>query len=358
MKKIIIVGLTVLSIFVSFACANSKEKNSSDAAGDTKDTNIEEKYMDLSDGLYAEISTSKGDILLELEYKKTPMTVANFVGLAEGKLDNTKGEEPFYDGLKFHRVIDNFMIQGGDPNGNGTGGPGYKFPDEFDSSLRHSGPGILSMANSGPGTNGSQFFITHVETPWLNDKHTVFGHVVEGQDVVDSIAQGDVMDKVTIIRKGADAEAFKADQETFDKFVKDSASRAAAKLEEARKEELDLIKKNWPDAEKTESGLMYIVRQEGDGNGSPKMGSTVTCHYEGTLLDGTLFDSSIKRGEPIDFQIGQVIQGWNEALMSMTKGEKRTLIIPPELGYGERGYPGVIPENAYLIFEVELIDFK
>ena len=146
---------------------------------------------DLPEGVYAKIKTDKGDITLSLTYKKTPLTVMNFVGLAEGKIDNTakKPGELFYNGLKFHRVIKDFMIQGGDPMGNGSGGPGYSFADEFNSELKHDGPGILSMANSGPNTNGSQFFITHKATTHLNGKHTVFGKVIKGQDIVNNIAK-------------------------------------------------------------------------------------------------------------------------------------------------------------------------
>jgi peptidyl-prolyl cis-trans isomerase A (cyclophilin A) len=162
------------------------------------------KYKHLPDGLYAEVQTTKGNILLFLEFQKAPLTVASFVGLAEGKIENTAKPvgTPFYDNLKFHRVIADFMIQGGDPAGNGSGGPGYAFKDEFHSDLKHSGPGILSMANSGKFTNGSQFFITHKETAWLNNKHAVFGHVVEGQDIVNAIAQGDTINHIKIIRKG------------------------------------------------------------------------------------------------------------------------------------------------------------
>jgi len=313
----------------------------------------------LDDGLYAELDTTKGKILLSLEFEKTPMTVVNFTGLAEGKIDGGRGKnKPYYDGLKFHRVIDNFMIQGGCPLGTGTGGPGYKFPDEFDSSLRHSGPGILSMANSGPGTNGSQFFITHVETPWLDDKHTVFGHVVEGMDIVNKIKQDDVINKVTIIRVGAKAENFKNDQEAFDEMVMNAEKNKYSKVADQIEKDKKFIADKWPDAKKTESGLMYIIEKEGTGTEKPVMGSKVTTHYTGKFLDGNVFDSSVQRGKPLDFSVGQVIAGWNEALMDMTKGEKRTLIIPPELAYGSAGAGGVIPPYAFLVFEVELIDFK
>ena len=313
-------------------------------------------YKD-TDGLYAVIDTQKGDIVLRLEYQKVPMTVANFVGLVEGELNMEDPGENFYEGLNFHRVVDNFMIQGGCPKGDGTGGPGYSFPDEFDPSLRHDGPGVLSMANAGPGTNGSQFFITHVKTPWLNDKHSVFGRVVEGQDVVNSIRQGDKINTITIERIGKDAENFKVTKQIFSDLVQDAAKKAMdrrrAEIEKVEKE----IANRWPNTVKTPSGLQYVVLKKGDGNGCPKYGKPVTVHYTGTLLDGRMFDSSVKRGQPATFKIGQVIEGWNEALVTMSKGEKRTLIIPPELGYGVQGYPGIIPPNSYLIFDVELLDF-
>lgn len=312
---------------------------------------------DLKDGLYAEIKTSKGDILLELEYKKVPMTVMNFVGLAEGVLNLQDEGEPFYDGLNFHRVIPDFMIQGGCPKGDGTGGPGYRFPDEFDPSLKHTGPGILSMANAGPGTNGSQFFITHVATPWLDGKHSVFGHVVEGQNVVNKIKTGDRIESVTIIRVGEDAEKFVCTKQAFSDLVEKVEEEANKKEAEEQKKIDREIDNRYPGAIKTPSGLKYIVLKEGSGDKSPKYGQNVTVHYQGTFLNGKIFDSSILRGEPATFKIGQVIEGWNEALQTMKKGEKRTLIIPYQLGYGIHGYPGVIPPKSTLIFDVELLDF-
>lgn len=311
----------------------------------------------LKDGLYAVIHTEKGDITCALEWKKAPMTVMNFVGLAEGVLNQDEPGEPFYDGLIFHRVIPNFMIQGGCPKGTGTGGPGYRFPDEFDATLKHDGPGVLSMANAGPHTNGSQFFITHVATPWLDGKHSVFGHVVEGQDVVNAIEAGDRIDSIEIVRVGDEAEAYKATPEDFERLVEDVDKRAREKEIEERRKVLAELDNRYPGAVKKPSGLWYVVEKEGDGKGSPKMGQKVNVHYHGTLMDGRVFDSSIARRKSASFRVGEVIDGWNEALQEMSKGEKRTLIIPPELGYGVHGIPGVIPPNAYLIFDVELLDF-
>jgi peptidylprolyl isomerase len=316
----------------------------------------------LADGLYAKIMTAKGDITVKLEFEKTPLTVTNFVGLAEGTKDfnDSRGRTSgrYYDGLKFHRVINNFMIQGGCPLGSGTGGPGYEFPDEFDPSLKHDRPGILSMANSGPGTNGSQFFITHVPTPWLDNKHTVFGHVVEGQDVVNAIKQGDILTRVEIIRVGDKAKAFKADQESFDRLLGELDKNKAAKAKESREKDTAMIKEKWPNAQTTASGLMYEVVVQGSGSVKPRPGDTVSAHYTGMFLDGRTFDSSVERGEPIRFPVGtgKVIKGWDEALLDMTKGEKRILIIPPQLAYGPQGR-GPIPPNSTLVFEVELLDF-
>jgi cyclophilin family peptidyl-prolyl cis-trans isomerase len=314
------------------------------------------------DGIYAKFITDKGEILCILEYKKTPLTVANFIGLAEGTKNlgggaGTQGHK-FYDGLTFHRVIPDFMIQGGCPLGTGTGGPGYTFPDEIDPTLKHTGPGILSMANSGPNTNGSQFFITHVPTPWLDGKHTVFGHVINGQDVVNNIKGGDKIKSVEIIRAGAEAEAFKGNQKAFDTLLATIVQRGMEKDRVAMEEALNLIKKQWPNAITTPSGLQYVVVQEGTGDGTPAKGAMVKAHYTGKLLDGTKFDSSYDRGQPIEFPVGagRVIKGWDEAFLSMKRGEKRVLIIPANLGYGPSGR-GPIPPNATMVFDVELVSF-
>ncbi len=316
----------------------------------------------LKDGLYAKFITAKGDIICVLEFEKTPLTVANFVGLAEGtkELGGGTGKQGtrFYDNLTFHRVIPDFMIQGGCPLGTGTGGPGYTFPDEIDPTLRHSGPGILSMANAGPGTNGSQFFITHIATPWLDGKHTVFGHVVEGQDVVNKIQGNDKLKSVEIIRVGAKASSFQTDQAAFDALLASMDKRASEKELGAMEAQVKEIKQRWPEAITTPSGLQYIVTQKGTGTETPSAGTTVKAHYTGKLLDGTKFDSSLDRGEPISFPVGQgrVIKGWDEAFLTMTKGEKRVLIIPAALAYGPSGR-GPIPPNATLVFDVELVDF-
>ena len=316
----------------------------------------------LDDGLYAKFVTSKGEIITTLEFEKTPLTVTNFVGLAEGtkEFKDSKGRTSgrYYDGLTFHRVIPKFMIQGGCPLGSGTGGPGYDFPDEFVPDLKHDRPGILSMANAGPGTNGSQFFITHVPTPHLDGKHTVFGHVVVGQDVVNAIQKGDKIERLEILRVGAKAESFKADQQAFNTLLDNLEGDKTAKEKERIAKEQAIIKEKYSKAVTTDSGLMYEVIKEGSGDKKPSIGDNVSAHYTGMFMDGRKFDSSIDRGQPIQFPVGtgRVIKGWDEALLDMKKGEKRILIIPPELAYGRRGR-GPIPPNSTLVFEVELVDF-
>jgi len=317
--------------------------------------------QNLGDGLFAQITTNRGDIIVKLEYQRAPLTVCNFVALAEGKMDNLRGKR-FYDGLTFHRVISkgngdpqDFMIQGGDPQGNGRGGPGYSFPDEIVPELKHK-MGTLSMANAGPGTNGSQFFITIVPTPHLDGKHTVFGYVVQGQNVVNSIKQGDTIKKVTIIRNGADANAFKADQENFDRLLKQIKSAEESKAQNQRQNDIAKIKKDYPNAQQTKSGIYYIIQKQGTGE-KPAKGKTVKIHYKGKMLDGTVFDDSTIRASPLEFTVGtgRIIQGFDETVLDMKVGEKRLVVIPPELAYGDKGAGGVIPPNSFLIFEMELV---
>lgn len=310
----------------------------------------------MQDGIYAKFNTPKGEILVKLTHDKTPGTVGNFVALAEGNMENSAKPQgkPYYDGLKFHRVIADFMIQGGCPLGTGTGDPGYKFDDEFHPELQHSGPGVLSMANAGPGTNGSQFFITHVATPWLDNKHTVFGNVVEGQDVVDAIAQGDTIESLEIIRVGDDAknwnaiEAFRTFEGAREKRIVEAKAMAEAQMEKLA-----------AGFDKTNSGLRYKIIQKGSGPKAEK-GKTVSVHYEGALDNGQVFDSSYKRNQPIDFTlgIGQVIPGWDEGIGLLQVGDKARFVIPSHLAYGSTGAGGVIPPNATLIFDVELMGVK
>jgi len=314
----------------------------------------------LDDGLYAKMDTDRGIILIKLFFEKVPMTVTNFAALAKGTMetDSKKGQR-FYDGLKFHRVIPDFMIQGGDPTGTGRGGPGYKFPDEFHPELKHTGPGILSMANSGPGTNGSQFFITHKATPWLDFKHTVFGKVVRGMDVVNAIQKNDRIKTVGIIAKGEAAKAFQIDQAGFDAILKGrNAHKEVEKKQAMARFQEEMLKKN-PDALSLDSGLMYIPIQSGAGPAVSK-GAVVQVHYTGVLSNGKKFDSSRDRGHPFSFTLGrgEVIPGWDIGISGMKKGEMRRLLIPYTLAYGEQGYPGVIPPKATLLFDVELVDFK
>ena len=310
----------------------------------------------MENGIYAKFNTSKGAILVKLTEELTPGTVGNFVALAEGNLENTARPQgkPYYDGLKFHRVIPDFMIQGGCPLGQGSGNPGYKFDDEFHPVLRHDGPGVLSMANAGPGTNGSQFFITHVATPWLDGKHTVFGKVIEGQDIVDAVAQGDILESVEIVRVGEAAEKWNA-IEAFRTFEGAREKREA----EAKKAALVEVEKLAAGFEETPSGLRYQMIVNGTGKQAEK-GKTVSVHYKGSLANGQEFDSSYKRKKPIEFPLGQgyVIEGWDEGIALLKVGDKARFVIPSYLGYGEAGAGGVIPPNAVLVFDVELMDVK
>ena len=307
------------------------------------------------EGIYAKFETSKGIVLLELTYDKTPGTVGNFVSLAEGTLKNDHKDagEPYYNGMKFHRVIADFMVQGGCPKGSGVGGPGYQFDDEFHPDLKHNKPGTISMANSGPATNGSQFFITHGKTDWLDGKHTVFGYVIEGQDVINNITQGDIIDSVTIERHGVAAKEWDA-LKAFEEFNSSGETRKQSTIDAADKAMSTLVK----GMKKTASGLYYTITKEGEGEHPPK-GANVSVHYKGTLVDGTVFDSSYQRDQPIEFSVGvgQVIPGWDEGILLLNKGAAARFVIPSHLGYGAKGAGGVIPADATLIFEVELIKF-
>ena len=304
-------------------------------------------------GLFATLSTSKGEIKIELEFEKTPGTVGNFVGLSLGLISNSIKPlgEAYYNGLKFHRVINDFMIQAGCPLGTGTGDPGYKFDDEFHNELKHDRPGVISMANAGPSTNGSQFFITHLETPWLDNKHTVFGNVVDGMDVVNSISQNDEIISIKINAVGDKAKAFDA-AKAFEDFNKSKADR----IKKEKENELKMLKDLSKGFSKTSSGLLYKFEKENNSH-KPSNGNKVKVHYKGMLLDGTVFDSSFKRNQPIEFTlgVGQVIKGWDEGISLLGIGDKASFIIPSDLAYGTSGAGGVIPPNATLVFEVELI---
>jgi len=394
LKFLVLAFVSVLSLQAQTA----KKK----AAGKPKSVAATKTVAKADDGIFANIDTPKGTITLQLLYKKTPVTVANFISLAEGTntavSDAYKGKH-FYDGLKFHRVIADFMIQGGDPNGNGSGGPGYAFKDETTPDDKFDRAGILAMANAGPATNGSQFFITHKDTPWLNGKHTIFGYVTAGQDVVNKIQQDDPINKVTIVRKGADAKAFDAAKVFSDYFAgkaEDDKKMEAIKAEarkqqeamaaEKKKEYLakygDVVKKKSVElaglksgAATTPSGLAYKFITKGKG-AKPADGAQVFINYAGYLEDGTLFDTSMpdvakafgtydenrdKQGgyKPFPFNYGNkqgLIAGFTEALGLMNIGDKILAFIPANLGYGERGAGNVIPPNSNIIFEIELLD--
>lgn len=344
-------------------------------------------YPDLKDGVYAEFKTNKGVFVAKLYNEATPITVANFVDLAEGNNDMVdsiyKGKK-YFNGLIFHRVIKDFMIQGGDPLGNGSGNPGYKFPDEFVDTLKHSKKGILSMANGGPDTNGSQFFITLKETPWLDGKHTVFGEIVIGQNIIDTLGlvettkPGDVpvdsiiIDEVNILRVGnVNLASFNSKIESIEKEKQEMEVRIKKVATETAAGFVTLREK----AEELPSGLKILFTEKGDGV-KPTEGSKILMNYSGYLENGTLFDSNrpevAKKYEVFDHRRSdgggyapvpsdyskdaRLIPGFREGLLMLSVGDKVTLFIPAHLGYGERGYPPLIPSNADLVFELELVE--
>jgi len=345
------------------------------------------KYPDLRQGVYAEFNTNRGTFVAELYNDATPLTVANFVALAEGTndmVDSIHKGKKYFNGLTFHRVIENFMIQGGDPKGDGSGNPGYRFPDEFVDSLKHTGKGILSMANSGPQTNGSQFFITLKETPWLDGKHTIFGQIVMGQEIIDSIGvtetskPGDkpvdpiVISEVNIIRKG---------DVTVAPFGAEMEKRETERVSKGERMEKIMMDKAVSfatlkvDAEELPSGIKMHYLQKGDGK-KPKEGSKVTMNYAGYFASGGMFDSNrleiAEIYEVVDkdrlaangytptetdySQDARLIAGFKEGLLQLSIGDKALVFIPAHLGYGDRGYPPLIPPNADLVFELEIMD--
>ncbi|MBL4744878.1 MAG: peptidylprolyl isomerase [Flavobacteriaceae bacterium] len=346
------------------------------------------KYADLSEGLYADVQTNKGSILLKLEFEKTPMTVANFVSLAEGTnskvRDSFKGKH-FYDGIKFHRVIKDFMVQGGDPTGTGSSGPGYKFPDEFPKDslgvllLTHNKPGVLSMANSGPGTNGSQFFITHKKTRWLDGKHTIFGNVIIGQNIIDTIVKDDYINKIDVIRVGKLAKEFNASK-VFENMV-DHAFQKDKKKKELLEKVVATTKSEMlqyeKEAKELKSGLKYYILNAREG-ARPKRGSTINVNYAGYFSDGRLFDTTFKEVaekygvynlkrdqqngynafETVYSDEANLIPGFKEGLQQLKYGEKAMLFIPSHLGYGAQGVRGTIPPATALVFVVEIVAKK
>ncbi len=351
----------LIILIINFSC-NMSQKNNNDT-------------------IYASIETSKGIIKTQLFFNLTPVTVANFISLAEGEnkevSDQYKGKK-YYNGITFHRVIPDFMIQGGDPTGTGSGSPGYNFKDEFVDELKHDSAGILSMANAGPGTNGSQFFITHKETPWLDGAHTVFGNVVEGQDIVNKIEQGDSIINIEIIRQGNNAKKFNAPK-IFTNHFKEEEKRKKEKEKALEKLKKDVSKIHSDLKEKsteTETGLKFFINEKGDGDMVDE-NKVILTHYAVYFEDGSLLDTSIlevaekfsmfdnRRAQaggysPIEAKVGakdMMIQGFKEGLKLLKTGDKATLFLPYYLAYGETESRG-IPAKSNLIFEVEIVDQK
>ena len=314
-------------------------------------------FAALDDGIYALIKTNKGDIIVELAYEKVPLTVINFISLSEGsKKSNKEPGIPFYDGITFHRVIDDFMIQSGDPQGDGRGGPGYQFVDEF-SDLKHDQPGVLSMANSGPNTNGSQFFITHVPTPWLDGKHSVFGFVTEGMSVVNSIEQGDIIESISIERIGDQANQFIADEASFREQIEKVNANLTAKQNLRQKEFENYVTTSYPGIKKSNLGYFTTITHPGNDK-QPNDGQVVSVDISFKTDNGQILRES---GSPIEFILGsgQIISFIDSNIRDMSIGEDRTIIVTYEAVFGDNPPDRVdSPPISILIFELELLSVE
>ncbi|MFW6292139.1 MAG: peptidylprolyl isomerase [Spirochaetota bacterium] len=311
---------------------------------------------DLPDGLYAEIITDKGDVVVELETERAPLTVMNFVGLAEGTIENeTASGRPFYDGLSFHRVEPGFVIQGGDPNGDGTGGPGYQFPNETHPELSHDRPGIVAMANSGPDTNGSQFYITMAPTPHLDGGYNVFGEVVEGMEVVSEIEPGDQIREVNVLRYGSQAEDYEATDEAFEALVEAAYTDREAQRLQAQEDMIAALRDRWPNATEYEDTGMLLAEIEPGVGERPQEGEEIELHIVFSLPDGRQLDSTRDRGEPQRFTYlrDRLVRGLEVAAGTMLVGERTVAIVPPELAFGEAGLQPAIAPNSYVVFDIE-----
>ena len=304
----------------------------------------------LDDGLYARIVTDEGRILVRLHEKRAPLPVAAFVGLAEGAL----GPAQFYDGSIFEIASEQLVMAGG-VRGRAVAAPDWEIPDQFHPDLRHDRPGVVSLLTETPHTGNSRFVITRRAAPELDDVYPVFGEVVDGQDVVDALRRGQILKRIRIVRVGPAARAYGVDGPGLAELRSQVAEELLRAVLKRHEEVLDEFRRRWPDAAATESGLLYVVHREGEGP-TPDFGAKVLLRYTGSLADGTQFGTSGL--EPMEFTIGAVVQGLEEMLLQMRRGARRTVLIPPDLGYGAMGVPGTVPPRAFLIFDVELVDFS
>ena len=330
------------------------------------------------EGVYTELFTNKGKIKLFLEHEKVPMTVSNFVGLAEGAIKNDAFPlgTPFFDGSIFHRVVPGHVIQAGAPVGTEKRGAGYSFPNEIHPEFSHNKAGMLGMANGGPHTNSNQFYITLGDRSYLDIDYPIFGHVVEGMDVVNKIVQGDTIKNVRIVRVGESAESFKPTTEIFTKMVQLAKVRVLEDEKLKAEKEAEIISKNWPDLISIEDEIQYQIKKNGVGE-KPVEGSILTIKYSGQFLDGRNFCSSADKGIPMwgdngesfEFIIGEssINTGFDKSVKEMIKGEKRIVILPATLAYGRRGFYGkekpgerrfVISPYTILVYEIEMLDVK